>query len=659
MRVIAFLIALLWASSALAEAPSDVRDEVVRMLAAKPLRADLVVVLDVSGSMAKHFDVTKAFVGDLAALARPDDTITFIAFADHASELMPPVTVKNGGADTLRARLNRLHVPRAKNTDLGAGLEAVLDALVRPNYAPLSMVFLITDFCAEPPPKSPHAGAKEGNGPCRKVTITESLKKKSARLFGAGDQAVKSFALALEPASEAGLAAAREALGSLVRIDVAAAELKGALDNVRARMAYDRAALTIEQMLKHPPIGIEPASGTARGGEPSRDGVALQGPRVIDLGLVSNGPLAMRVHPQKIRALDSDLSLALADGDRIVVLPARGDAGATTIPIQVRAMRSGGRLPSPFAWKRAIDVELTLDVELMPEAPIEKLIGGAPRSTAEVRERIDVRFLPPDSEASPVAFTFKPSDVELFPGGTTPVEIRARSLIGWADLEANCTLGDHAFETIRLAPTSTATLETKVTNDAEPRPWWIESTRKTQAELSGACEVAAVAFDGMKFPLGRHPLHGEVSMSWREGIPLPIVLGVALTLIALLSLYFFEIRPRLQPAALNGRLVVYRGPGEFRKVAIPLRGRARIALEGSPAKNAEVRLDGDRVVLPDLEGTAAELYAEKVGRRSVMRLRKLQGEVVVLDEQPLETAPVVVRRGRVRFSLGLYRFRIE
>jgi len=56
-------------SIALAE---DARDVVVRTLAAKPSRADLVVVLDTSGSMAKHFEVAKQFVGDLAGLARPD-----------------------------------------------------------------------------------------------------------------------------------------------------------------------------------------------------------------------------------------------------------------------------------------------------------------------------------------------------------------------------------------------------------------------------------------------------------------------------------------------------------------------------------------------------------------------------------------------------------
>jgi hypothetical protein len=42
-----------------------------------------------------------------------------------------------------------------------------------------------------------------------------------------------------------------------------------------------------------------------------------------------------------------------------------------------------------------------------------------------------------------------------------------------------------------------------------------------------------------------------------------------------------------------------------------------------------------------------------------MRLRRLKGAEIAVDAQPLEGAPIVIRRGRARISLGEYRCRIE
>jgi VWA domain-containing protein len=630
----------------------DARDEVVRMLAAKPSRTDLVVVLDVSGSMAKHFDVAKRFVGDLADLASPDDSISFIVFADRAFELLPPVTVRAGGADALRARIKKLRSPHAPHTDLGAGLEATLDALLRPNYAPLSMVFLITDFCSEPPAKSPYLGSKEHQGPCRRLRFDDALKKKSARLFGAGDQSVRSFAVTLEPTSEAGLDAARQTLGSLVRIDVESGDLAKALASVRARFAYDRAALAIEQMLKHPPISVEPP----------REPLPFEGRREIELGFTSSGPLPMLVHVENVAAKGGDVSFELVHPERAIELPPRTGASAPSpVPVLLRAERESGRRANPFASERSIEIDVSLDVELSPSAPIEKLIGATPRSKASVHERLEVRFEKPDPSRVPVALAPKSGfeQRQLAPGESATVPLSLKSLVSWGDLEATCTIGGRAFDPVLVVPSSTVTLEATVLNQATARSWWIETTRSVDADLAGTCEVTAVAPDGMKLPLGRHPVAAKVALSWTEGVPRALVFGVLLALILGSLLYFGAIKPRSLPAALTGRLVVYAGPGPFRQVTIPLAGRARIALQGSPAKDAEIRLDEDRVVLPALEGTAAELYAEKVGHRSVMRLRKLTGDEIVVDAQPLENAPVVVRKGRARISLGEYRCRIE
>jgi hypothetical protein len=650
MRALALCLAALF-MPLIAQAETDPREEIVRALAAKPVRADLVVVFDTSGSMAKHFEAARKFVGDLADVAGPDDTITFIGFAERASDLMPPVTVRAGGAERLRARLAKLNTPRGRYSDLSEGLESVLDALVRPNYAPVSMVFLITDFCSEPPPKSASTGKPESrSSACQKPTMTESLKKKSTRLFGANDQSVRVFALALEPTSEAGVALARNALGSVVRVEVERGDLSRALEGVRARMAYDRAALAIEQMLKRPPIEIVPP----------RDPLPVQGKNVIDFGLVSNAPFAMSVRVREARVLDASVRLEPAEEAMRIDLPPRSEGGTpVTVALPLRTERS--RTDQLFPLKRSTDVELSFDVELLPAGPIEKLLAAPPRGSGLVRERLQLAFAPPDPTIQPIAATLMrgAERLALAPGEEREVTLAVRSLIAWGDLELGCALGERVLEPIRLTPTSTATVHATIKNEANARAWWIEHDRTQEAKIEGTCEVVAVANDGTRFPHGRHPLTASTTLMWREGLPLPWVLGAFFAIIAAVLIYIGEIKPRASPAALAGRLVVYAGPGKFRQVAIPLRGRARIALLGSAAKEAEVRLDGDRIVLPGLEGTAAELYAEKIGKRNIMRLRKLKGEQVTVDAEQLEAAPVVVRRGRGKFALGEYRLRIE
>lgn len=645
-----------------ARAEGDVRDEVVRQLALRSLRADLVVLLDTSGSMAKHFDTARDFVADLARTARPDDTITFIAFADRASELMPPVTVRAGGADALRARLRALHPPRGRYTDLGSGLEAALDAVLRPGYAPLTMVFLITDFCAEPPPRSPHAGEREGAGPCRHVKRTEALQKKAARLAGASDQAVRSFALALEPTSRAGIGAARAALGTLETVDVAGGDLARAMELLRHRLEYDRAALAVEQLLKHPPLEVIAPDAP----------VPLQGARDLSFGVSSGAPLTMTVRVQGFRSLDPELQVALtgpppvlqippsAAETSVVELPARVEARGRFTGLQRdphRARRDG----NPFEPVREIALELEVEVELSPAGPIEKLIGAVPRATTTVRQQLDLRFAPPAPGVAPIAVGLRrgAEALELRPGAeaTVPLELATRT--SWADLEVTCTVGGHRFAPVRLVPSSTGTLALPVRNGASPAPWRIAHVATRAEPLTGGCAVEAVAPDGTRLDRGQVPLEATVSLTWREGVSPWIVASALAGILLALALYFHGIKPRVAPAALAGRLVIHAGPGEFRRVSVSLRGRTRLGLAGTRAREGAVQLDGDRLVLPGLDGALAELYAEKVGSRSAMRLRRLESGPVLVNARPLGSEPVTLRRGRARFSIGEYQCRIE
>jgi hypothetical protein len=94
-------------------------------------------------------------------------------------------------------------------------------------------------------------------------------------------------------------------------------------------------------------------------------------------------------------------------------------------------------------------------------------------------------------------------------------------------------------------------------------------------------------------------------------------------------------------------------------VTVSLQGLERIRLQGVAKKDEKTaHMDGDRVVLPGSD-TSAELYAEKYGKESVIRLRKVSGEDVMLGESKIGAAPIDLRRGRSRFSVGDYHCRIE
>ncbi len=641
-------------------ARADVRDEVVELLASEPRRADLIVVLDTSGSMQQHFAQVKTFVGHLATVARPGDTLTLIGFAGGASELLPPFAVRPGNAQYLRTRLNKIRPPRAQHTDLGAGLEALLDALLRPNYAPLSLVFMITDFCAEPPSGSPYAGALEGAGPCRHVELTPSLMKKSARLQAAGDQSVRTFALALDPASEAGLRAAGEVLGSLARIDVSSGELERELLSVRTRIDYARAGLAIEQILKRPPISLTGPLGP----------VALQGARDLEVGLVSRAPFPSTVRITGLKALDQSIgfeilaparTLDLPRGSKTRKLPASAFTVRATGLEAVAHGPSGASADKPFDYTREVELELTLELELAPRAPIEKLLGSPARTTTVLRQKVPVHFVAPDKSIVPISLSVAAGSerFELRPQAQAPLQVVVTSLTPWANLEVECEVGGQRTGLLKLLPRASAQSQISVENQASPQSLHLARRVDRQVRLAGTCVVTAVARDGTRVPRGTYPILLGVTLTWREGIPvLPVLLALC-ALLAGIALYVREVRLRLSPAALSGRLVVYAGPGQFRQVTVPLDGLVSLAVQGGASSDdMEVRLDAGRLVLPGAGPTLLELYADKSDKRRTMRMRLVHGEAKQ-EDQALDSTPVRVKKGRTRFSVGAYALRID
>lgn len=637
-------------------ARADVRDEVIAMLASEPRRADLIVVLDTSGSMQQHFGEVKTFVSHLARVARPGDRLTLIGFAGRATELLPPFTVRPGSEPQLIKRLNKIRPPRAQHTDLGAGMEALCDALLRPNYASLSLVFMITDFCSEPPPNSPYAGAIEGQGPCREVRLTPTLTKKSARLHAAGDQSIKTFALALEPADEAGLRAASELLGSFTRIDVGSGELERELQSVRTGIDYVRAGLSVEQILKHPPLTITAPRGP----------VALQGTADVEIGLLSRSPLPASVRIRSLRSLDQSVGFEVLSPHHVLDLPAASGSrkpSAATFTVRANGFESmanavSGREIRPFEYTREVELELTLDLELAPRDSLAKLMGGPARSTATLRQKVPVRFVPPDASVVPLALSVAPSSqrLEVSPGSQAPLRVVASSLTPWAGLETQCEIEGQRTGLIKLLPGAKVETQILVVNPATRDDMRLERGVDHPLLLKGTCTAHSVARDGVRVLRGTYPFVLRATLTWREGFPyLPALLGL-LALATIIVLIVREVRLRVAPVALSGKLVVYSGPSGFRQVTVPLDGLVAVALQGSPgSEDSEIRLLADQLVLPGAGPSRLELYAEK---RRTMRLRLVRGEATQ-DDAPLAAIPVRVRKGRSHFSVGAYALRIE
>lgn len=664
-----FACAFLSSSVLVAAAPEpEPRDQALSVLGPRLTRTDFVVLIDMSASMAKQFDAIKIFTADLSKRARPDDTLSVVTFHERAG-VLPMMTLRGQSPETVRARLAQLRPPMGELSDLGAGLDAALEVLVRLGHAPLAMVFVISDFCARPSSMSPYLGELDGAGPCRRVAIPERViqKSKEAGVGGGapGDRAVRAVAIALEPANDLGIQAVRDVLGAVVRLDVAKNDLLGALQGLQKKLAYDRAQLLVEQLLRRPPLhlGFD------------KEELPLEGEASLQLTLLGASPLPMSFTLVGMRAIDDSVRFELTGAPHPIELPSAKPPAPKTGEVawepiegatfEVKAKNLPRRAPpwSPSNPKREVEVELLLRYAFSPTEPLEKLIGRPPTSDAPLRERRTFTFVLPAAAGPPaLSIVAQPPERELTlgAGASAEVPIVLTSSIAWAKVAARCTIGGKDQGVVQLEPGSSVSLTTIVTNEAAAAPWRLRSSERREIRVTGTCDVVAIGADGTEIPRGRVALSAPLMIAWREGISPLLVAGVLLAILASLLVYIREVKPRLAPPSLSGQLVIYDGPGEFTRLVMPLEGHARIQLQGVPRGDAaQPRIDGDRIVLPGTEGTSAEVYAEKLGKESVMRLKRLQGERVMFGGSRIGAAPVDVKRGKTRFSVGDYHCRIE
>ncbi|HWI51790.1 MAG TPA: VWA domain-containing protein [Symbiobacteriaceae bacterium] len=146
VRLAAFLAAVLTAALLLAT-PRPARAE-----AAEPVQADLILLLDRSGSMVKNDPQGLTDTGPqvLVDMLDPGDRVAIVAFDTDARLLLPLTPVGDGGA--ARKALGAMGRPVGQWTDIKAALGAALEQLGQPSAERAPAVLLFTDGKPETQP---------------------------------------------------------------------------------------------------------------------------------------------------------------------------------------------------------------------------------------------------------------------------------------------------------------------------------------------------------------------------------------------------------------------------------------------------------------------------------------------------------------------------
>lgn len=165
-------------------------DEVFR---ARSQKADYVVAIDRSGSMAAFWDVVMNGTADFVQALPDGDHVSVVLFDRESSgTAVLPRTIDERSRANLSRELRVLPRPTGKGTqartDLGAALSGVVDELRRPDANPLQFVFLFSDFVHEP-------GRDSGFGRDATTETWRNLARTAD--LATSDRAVSAFALQL------------------------------------------------------------------------------------------------------------------------------------------------------------------------------------------------------------------------------------------------------------------------------------------------------------------------------------------------------------------------------------------------------------------------------------------------------------------------------
>lgn len=636
------LYAVVFADLAPARAEDEGRTASIARLEASAPPLDIILLFESSSGAATRDDEVRALAVALARAAKPRDTLTVVGFSDRAVETLPTLALTSDQAANVRSRLGHRSTARSQSVDLGAGLEAALRILERPEHAPTALVVVVSDLCARPSDGSPYAGPAAESAPCREVRRPGTVTARARAVAADEHRAVRVLVVAPGSPSELGLHATREMLGEPQRIE--RKPNLPLLDTILTALPTARATLAIERLLRAPPISVVTSSLA----------LGLDGEQAITLTLASESPVDMRVHVTGIRARDDSIAFVSEEPRSIELLASR----RTTLRIRARNVPEKAKPWSTVDPGRDVPLEVELELELTPPASIADLLDRPLKRSMRIEKTITLSLAP---ARGPHLIATAPRRVEIPPHAAADVPIELDSPIGWATLELACTFGSGPMMKLRIPPRGEVSVSSRVFNDAATAPWMLAEVLTREIEIRGECQLTAETPSGERIDLGLERPVAATTMVWTVGTSLVRFLGGLLMGLVCILVWIREVSPRLAPAGLMGRLVVDQGTRDSPRLVVPLRGRARLTMEGTDptAEPAAARLEGDRLLLPGLKGEHAELYAEKTGKRSVMRFRKVAGERTRVGKAALGSSPILIRRRRARLSMGPYRIRIE
>lgn len=175
-RMLCLLLALLSLSLA-----ADPRDEVAQAFQDAPQRADFLFLLDLGGEARAPAAVGEA-LAVLAERLPEGDQLAVIGFSADPVTLLPPVLLDGDTRAQAAATLRRMKLPRGPKSDLGLALQTAAELLGADPEASLRFVFMLSDFCHDPPADSPFSFG--GGDQCRQIRGLKGLSEATRRAVG-------------------------------------------------------------------------------------------------------------------------------------------------------------------------------------------------------------------------------------------------------------------------------------------------------------------------------------------------------------------------------------------------------------------------------------------------------------------------------------------
>ncbi|MFZ5482142.1 MAG: hypothetical protein ACOZNI_35605 [Myxococcota bacterium] len=212
-------------------------DALVQAFAGGETTADYVFLLDTAGPQKAGAEAAREDIAKFVEAVPAGDDVAIVVLHTRPSVVLEPVTVDEAGRAALAARIRAIELPTAKEEDVAAGLAQAGTLLDREGASTAQFLFVVSNFCHNPPIASEWGSAGQG---CRAMRGTTAL---VGKLKGSGGRLLSSwvFPVAAEKApAQADVDAAVAVLREAGAVELAASPFSTWLAGFRDRLATER-----------------------------------------------------------------------------------------------------------------------------------------------------------------------------------------------------------------------------------------------------------------------------------------------------------------------------------------------------------------------------------------------------------------------------------